>query len=219
MKLTCSAVLQAIGNGEGQLKDSVCPSLLEVVARDGDGVVARHVLRGGMKGGRGRGRVGGGGGAEEEGGKEEREGGRRGNRREQNMKREGVCVKYYNSITYPIYTVHVCTCMYVTTIKTQSNRITSKGQELGECLYYVHTCSCTSVHVNSVNETRQSKATMPADHSFFLKRKRRAASGGIQTRNTLRTRQTLYQLSHRGSSAGQAESSKFAQGKGRLSPD
>ena len=41
----------------------------------------------------------------------------------------------------------------------------------------------------------------------------------IRTRDILRARQTLYQLSHRGSSAGQAESLKFMQGKGRLSPD
>ena len=73
-----------------------------------------------------------------------------------------------------------------------------------------------SIHVNSVNETRQSKATTPKDKSFFFKRKGRAASGGIRTHNILHTRQTLYQLSHRGSSAGQAES---LQGKGRLSPD
>ena len=47
-----------------------------------------------------------------------------------------------------------------------------------------------------VIETRQSKATTPEDNSIFPKRKRRAASGGIQTRDVLRTRQTLYQLSH-----------------------
>ena len=81
----------------------------------------------------------------------------------------------------------------------------------------VYTCTCVySIHVNSVNETRQSKATTLEDNS---KRKRRAASDGIQTRNILCTRQTLYQLSHRGSSARQAESLKFIQGKGHLSPD
>ena len=36
-----------------------------------------------------------------------------------------------------------------------------------------------------------------------------AASGGIQTCNVLRKRQTLYQLSHQGSLAGQAESSLY----------
>ena len=45
------------------------------------------------------------------------------------------------------------------------------------------------------------KATTPEDNSFFLKRKRRAASGGTRTRDVLRARQTLYQLSYRGSSA------------------
>ena len=39
---------------------------------------------------------------------------------------------------------------------------------------------CASLHkCNSVNETRQSKASTPEDNSSFLKRKRRAASGGI----------------------------------------
>ena len=52
---------------------------------------------------------------------------------------------------------------------------------------------------------------------FFLKRKR-AASGGTRTRNILHTRQTLYQLSHQGSSAEQAESLSFMQGQRRLSP-
>ena len=52
------------------------------------------------------------------------------------------------------------------------------------------------VHERSVIETRQSKATTPEDNSLFLKRKRRAASGGTRTRNVLHTRQTLYQLSH-----------------------
>ena len=74
-----------------------------------------------------------------------------------------------------------------------------------------------NIHV-LINETKQSKATIPKD-SFFLRGKKGATSGGIQTRDILRTRQTLYQLSHRGSSAGQAESLKFMQGKGRLSPD
>ena len=63
-----------------------------------------------------------------------------------------------------------------------------------------------NVHEQSVIEIRQSKATTPEDNSFFLKRKRRAASCGTRTRDVLHTRQTLYQLSHRGSSAGQAES-------------
>ena len=37
----------------------------------------------------------------------------------------------------------------------------------------------SSRHVYSVIETRQSKATTPKDNSFFLKRKGKAASGGM----------------------------------------
>ena len=54
---------------------------------------------------------------------------------------------------------------------------------------------------------------------FFLKRKRRAASGGTRTRDVLHTVQMLYQLSHRGSSAGQAESLNVMQRQSCLSPD
>ena len=54
---------------------------------------------------------------------------------------------------------------------------------------------------------------------FFLKRKRRAASGGTRTRDVLHSGQMLYQLSHQGSSAGWAESLKLIQGKWRLTPD
>ena len=46
------------------------------------------------------------------------------------------------------------------------------------------------VHEQSVIETRQSKATTLEDNSLFLKRKRRAASGGTQTHDVLHTRQT-----------------------------
>ena len=41
---------------------------------------------------------------------------------------------------------------------------------------------------------------------FFPREKEELFSGGIRTRDILRARQTLYQLSHRGSSAGQAKS-------------
>ena len=75
------------------------------------------------------------------------------------------------------------------------------------------------IHERSVIETRQSKATTPENNSLFLKRKRIAASGGTRTRDFLHTRQTLYQLSHRGSSAGQAESLDVMQRQSRLSPD
>ena len=50
----------------------------------------------------------------------------------------------------------------------------------------------------------------------FLSKEKWASSGGIQTRNILCTRQTLYQLSHQGSPAGQAQSLELKQGKGRL---
>ena len=70
--------------------------------------------------------------------------------------------------------------------------------------------------------TRQGKVKQlrPKTTPFFLKRKRSySTSGRIRTHKVLRTRQTLYQLSHQGSSAGQAESLKSIQGKGHLSPD
>ena len=85
-------------------------------------------------------------------------------------------------------------------------------------MYNVHVhIQCIHVYtssdmVTSVNETRQSQATTPEDNSFFF-------SEELPHRDVLHTRQMLYQLSHRGSSAGQAESLKFIQGKGRLSPD
>ena len=47
-----------------------------------------------------------------------------------------------------------------------------------------------NIHVHSVIDTRQSKATTPEDNSSFPKRKRRAASGGIQTRDVLHTKAT-----------------------------
>ena len=69
------------------------------------------------------------------------------------------------------------------------------------------------LHERSVIETRQSKATTPEDNLCFLKRKRRAASGGVRTCDILRTRQMLYQLSHRGNSTGQVESLNVMQGQ------
>ena len=80
----------------------------------------------------------------------------------------------------------------------------------------VHICICTCIisyrdKANASNDTRI--------QLFFSKRKRTAASGGIRTHDILRSRQTLYQLSHQGSSAGQAKSLKFVQGKWHLSPD
>ena len=60
--------------------------------------------------------------------------------------------------------------------------------------------SCTRYMLNQ--STRQGIAKQ-------LHPKTAAASRSIQTRNVLRTRQMLYQLSHRGSSAGQVESSLY----------
>ena len=72
-------------------------------------------------------------------------------------------------------------------------------------------CTCTCIisyrdKANASNNTRRQSF-------FFPKRKRRAASGGTRTHDVLRSRQMLYQLSHRGSLAGRAESLKFIQGK------
>ena len=50
------------------------------------------------------------------------------------------------------------------------------------------------------------QATTPEDDSFFPKRKRRTTLGGTRTHDVLHSRQMLYQLSYRGSSAGWAES-------------
>ena len=57
---------------------------------------------------------------------------------------------------------------------------------------------------------RQSKARQLRlrTTTVFSEEKKGAAWGGIQTRGILRARQTLYQLSHWGSSAGQARSLK-----------
>ena len=80
---------------------------------------------------------------------------------------------------------------------------------------YCETACAVETHVNSSKETRHSKRRQ----LFFPQEKKWAASGGIRTRDVLPARQTLYQLSHLGGSVGQAESLKFMQGKGRLSPD
>ena len=83
-------------------------------------------------------------------------------------------------------------------------------------------CAFSKVHVHeqSVIETRQSRATTSEDNSFFSQeREQSCLRQRIQTCSALRTRQMLYQLSHRGSSAGQAESLNVIQGQRRLSPD
>ena len=75
------------------------------------------------------------------------------------------------------------------------------------CLYYLHHIKYMYVQLLRLGNARK----LCPRTTHFSKRKRRAASGGIRTRDVLRARQTLYQLSHRGSSAGQAKSFK---GKG-----
>ena len=63
------------------------------------------------------------------------------------------------------------------------------------------------MYVQSLRQGKQGNYTV-RQLLLFPREKRRVASGGIRTRDVLRTRQTLYQLSHRSSSAGQAESLK-----------
>ena len=50
------------------------------------------------------------------------------------------------------------------------------------------------MYIHERIETRQSTATMPEDNSLFLKRKRRASSGGTRTRDVLHTRQMLHYI-------------------------
>ena len=68
----------------------------------------------------------------------------------------------------------------------------------------MYTCTCT------VQSLRQGKAKQLHEHMkttlLFFPRQKQASPGGIRTHNVLHTRQTLYQLSHQGSSVGQAES-------------
>ena len=73
------------------------------------------------------------------------------------------------------------------------------------------------VNISQRDQTRQGKATMSENRSFFS-REKLAASGGTQTHDILLTMQMLYQLSHRGSSAGQAESLNVMQGQRHLLP-
>ena len=53
--------------------------------------------------------------------------------------------------------------------------------------------ACIISHRDKANPSNDAQRQL-----FFFKRKRRAASGGTRTRSVLRSRQTLYQLSHRG---------------------
>ena len=86
------------------------------------------------------------------------------------------------------------------------------------CKSVSSTSTCIISYRDKANPSNDTRRQL-----LFSKRKRRATSGRTQTHDVLRSRQMLYQLSHRGSSlggsAGQAESLKFIQGKRRLSPD
>ena len=145
----------------------------------------------GKRGGRERGKKGGRGGRER--GKEGRRGGRergkKGGRgeRERRKRKEG----RKNEKRMHMYS----------TCKQQRQSYTGVKKTVAS---HTHASYIISVHVCSVIETRH--RTLKDNSSSFPKRKRRAASGGIRTRDVLRARQMLYQLSHRGSSAGQAES-------------
>ena len=83
------------------------------------------------------------------------------------------------------------------------------------CLYYLH--HIKYMYVQLLRQGSARKLCPRTTH--FSKRKRRAASGGIRTCDVLRARQTRYQLSHRGSSAGQAKSLNVIQGQRHLFPD
>ena len=75
---------------------------------------------------------------------------------------------------------------------------------------YIYICICTLL-ISYRDKAKQDNYTWR--QLFFSGGKRRAASGGTRTCDVLRARQTLYQLNHRGSSAGQAESF-LCKGKG-----
>ena len=62
------------------------------------------------------------------------------------------------------------------------------------------------------------QARTPEDNSFFP-REKELPRAGLEPATFCILGRPLYQLSHRGSSAGQAESLKFVQGKWRLFPD
>ena len=106
-----------------------------------------------------------------------------------------VTVHTMQAVLYICHSTHHAGCPYVTV--HASMRIMSSGIAL---LIHVQVCSAI--------ETRQSKPTMRQDNSSFSKSYLRQ-----DLNHVLRTRQTLYQLSHRGSSAGQAESLNVFKGK------
>ena len=122
--------------------------------------------------------------------------------------------------TSPVFSHTVCSCPSPASSSPTPERepMACSNSSSASCTHrnMAHVHVHIHIHERSVIETRQSKGSYARRQLFFLKRKRRA---GIRTRNILRTRQTLYQLSHRGSSAGQAKSLNIMQGQMRLFPD
>ena len=108
--------------------------------------------------------------------------------------------------------VHVHVCRYTKHTHTYCTHVHSTQ-------VHVHACTLTHTHMNDQSLRLGKAKQLRLKTTPFFKRKRRAASGGTRTRDVLHTRQTLYQLSHRGSSAGQAESLNVMQRQSRLSPD
>ena len=70
--------------------------------------------------------------------------------------------------------------------------------------YYMYTCT-VHVHVQSVIGTRQCKATTSEDGSFFQRKNELPQAVLELATSYVHTMQMLYQVSHRGSSAGQAK--------------
>ena len=103
--------------------------------------------------------------------------------------------------------ISVCTCKYTMYIQP-----TSQEESVHVHVQCTRTCTCIISYRDKANASNDTRRQL-----FFSKRKRRAASGGTRTHDVLHSRQMLYQLSHRGSSAGRTESLKFIQGKWHLS--
>ena len=63
-------------------------------------------------------------------------------------------------------------------------------------------CSKCIIISQQLGSGKAKKVNYTQDSSFFSKKRRRAALGGIRTHNTLQSRQALYQLSYKRNSAG-----------------
>ena len=72
---------------------------------------------------------------------------------------------------------------------------------------------------NQLQRQGKCKQQCPKTTLFFPREKEELPRAGLEPATFCVLGRLLYQLSHRGSSAGQAESLKFVQGKWRLSPD